>query len=145
MKRRRTKLPPYLGSGLVKEVENAQDVRMDASKDTLVHPMLGRVDRAKGIKVVFPVAPTPSSKSISLPITLAVLRGDDASGHILQCGVRFNLKSTDAKGASGNKVLLNELPEIPVRTESIRFKRTRPKRRTPVRVPQLADESKEGL
>ena len=90
-----------------------------------------------------------------MPIALAVFGSDDSSSDILQCGVRFNLKSTDAKGASGNKVLLNELPEIPVRTESIRFKRTRPKRRTPVsgtltgvlllgRV-RLADESKEGL
>ena len=139
LKRRRTKLPPYLGSGLVKEVENAQDVRMDASKDTLVHPMLGRVDRAKGIKVVFPVAPTPSSKSISLPITLAVLRGDDASGHILQCGVRFNLKRIDAKGASGNEMLLNELPKVPIWPKSIRFKRTQPMPRKRTRVPQLAD------
>ena len=105
---------------------------MDASKDILIHPVLGRIDQAKGIEVVIPVAPTPSGKSIGLPIASTVLRGDDASVNILQCDVRFDLEGVDTMGASGKKVLLNEKPEVSIRPKAVRFKGTRLERRTPI-------------
>ncbi len=114
LKRGGEKLPTHLRTLLIQELKHVKDVRMDARQDILVDHVLGRVDRAKSIEVILSVTPTPSSKSIGLPIALAVLRGDDPSGDILECGVRFNLESIGAMGSSGNEVLLNKLPEVPI-------------------------------
>ncbi len=46
LERGRDKLPTYLSPLLVQELKNVQDVRVDASKDILIHPMLGSIDSA---------------------------------------------------------------------------------------------------